>query len=117
MPPLLAPFESQKVPFPLTLRVLWLQLLTPPNIGSRPRREASCPGKSKGVLDTLASLASPGHASLLPSFCTMLRFKGVVQVWPVCSLEWRSHRGFLSLRPADDSDGISQGDLGLGQVG
>lgn len=44
VPPLLAPSEAQKVLFLLTLCVLWLELLTPSSMESRPRREASCPG-------------------------------------------------------------------------
>lgn len=79
VPPFLAPFEAQKVPFLLILYVLWLELLISPNMGFRPRREVSHPREGQRALDILAQ----------PCFtrASLLRLKGMFATGVENSLE------------------------------
>lgn len=80
MSPYMAPFEARKVPFLLTLRVLWLELLTPPSMGSR--RKASCSGeKLRGSCYSSTPLLLQGIPATQLS--TMQRLKEMVQIQPV----------------------------------
>lgn len=63
-PLLLVLCEAQKVLFLPTLCMLWLELLTPSSMESRPRRESIMPWEgAEGILVFEPSLSLPGHPS------------------------------------------------------